>query len=109
MTRLFLRAPATHLGKIDRMPERILRSLKAPRQRVQTRSAWSVYSLLKACSRRIILGMIKRTICRIAMKLNYVVLRVALHPDLPELIQIAMAFYDFVCLFFPCLPQIPGL
>lgn len=43
------------------------------------------------------------------MKLNYVVLRVALHPDLPELIQIAMAFYDFVCLFFPCLPLIPGL
>lgn len=42
------------------------------------------------------------------MNLNHVILRIALNPDLPELIQITMIFYDFACLFIPWLPQIPG-
>ena len=48
--------------------------------------------------------MIKKTICRIATRLNRVVLSIALNPNLPELIQIAMTIYDFACLFIPCLP-----
>lgn len=42
------------------------------------------------------------------MTLNYIILRIALNPDLPELIQIAMTFYDFACLFIPWLPPITG-
>lgn len=42
------------------------------------------------------------------MTLNYIMLRIALNPDLAELIKIAMTFYDFACLFIPWLPQIPG-
>ncbi len=43
------------------------------------------------------------------MNLNYVVLRIALNQNLPELIQIAMTIYDFACLFIQCLPQTPGI
>ena len=39
------------------------------------------------------------------MNLNHIVLRIALNPDLPELIQIAMTIYDFACLFIQCLSQ----
>ena len=49
---LIFASGSEHLGKIDQDFASDCRSLKAPRQRVQTFSAWSGYSLLNACNRR---------------------------------------------------------
>ena len=52
--------------------------------------------------------MLYKNICRVAAWVYYTSLRLALNPNLPELIQIAKTSYDFACLLLPWLPLIPG-